>query len=383
MTLPPRRWIWIALAALLATAAAGAAWWRFGQAQPVRLATVAEGPVALRVVGPGLLQARVPVTVASRVTSTVRTVQADVGDLVQAGQTLATLDDRDLAARRDAVAGQRQALARQVEAAEATRARAQADLALARSRRQRDAELQARGFVSEAGLEGSATALAAAQAGLDGAEATLAARRAELASSAHELAAAEAARAHTVLRAPADAVVIQRLAEPGSTVVPGTPVLKLVDPATVWVAMRVDETMLAALQPGQPAQIRLRSGAVASGRVARIAMQSDAATREIDVHISFDQVPASFAIDQQAEVTVEAGQERGLRLPVSALRRDADGRSGVLAVRDGRARFVPVRTGLSDGEHLLVQQGLANGEQVVAPAAGVRDGARVRAAEAG
>jgi HlyD family secretion protein len=381
MATPMNRQRWAAgLAGLLLVAAlAGGAWWRFGRAVPVTVAMVAEGAVVVRVVGPGSVQARVPITLASRLTATVTAVNADVGERVTAGSVLATLDDRDLRARRDTVAGQRVTQARNIEAAQAALRKAQADLVLARSRARRDAELQAQGFVSAAGLDGSRAALDAAVAGEQSTAATLAARQAEWAASAHDLAAAEVSASHALLRAPVDALVVQRLVEPGSTVVPGTPLLKLVDPASVWVAMRVDEAQLAALQPGQPAQIRLRSGSEHAGRVARIARQSDLATREIEVHVAFDTVPGRFAIDQEAEVTVTAGEDRGLRVPVTALLRDRDGRPGVLVLEAGRARFAVVTPGASDGDQLLIVDGLAAGAQVVARPAGVRDGMRVHA----
>lgn len=381
MATPMNRQRWAAGLAgvLLVAALAGGAWWRFGRAVPVTVAMVAEGAVVVRVVGPGSVQARVPITLASRLTATVTAVNADVGERVTAGSVLATLDDRDLRARRDTVAGQRVTQARNIEAAQAALRKAQADLVLARSRARRDAELQAQGFVSAAGLDGSRAALDAAVAGEQSTAATLAARQAEWAASAHDLAAAEVSASHALLRAPVDALVVQRLVEPGSTVVPGTPLLKLVDPASVWVAMRVDEAQLAALQPGQPAQIRLRSGSEHAGRVARIARQSDLATREIEVHVAFDTVPGRFAIDQEAEVTVTAGEDRGLRVPVTALLRDRDGRPGVLVLEAGRARFAVVTPGASDGDQLLIVDGLAAGAQVVARPAGVRDGMRVHA----
>jgi HlyD family secretion protein len=370
---------------LLAAALAAAGWWRFGRAVEVPTVEVVETALPLVVSGPGTVQARVPVTLAARITGTVTAVQADVGDVVRAGQLLATLDDRDLTARRQGVQAQRLTQRRNVEAADAALARAQADLALARARQQRDADLRAQGFLSAAGMDASVAALAAAQAGERGAQAALQARRAELAASALELRASEVAESWARLTAPLDAVVVQRLAEPGSTVVPGSPLLRLVAPDSVWVAMRVDEAQLGRVAAGQPATIRLRSGASVPGRVVRVARQSDAATREVDVHVAFDRVPESFVIDAEAEVRVTTGEQRGLAVPLAALLRDRDGRPGVLKVDDGRARFVPVRAGAGDGERLLVAPltaaGLGAGDRVVAPAAGVRDGMRVRSAE--
>ena len=97
---------------------------------------------------------------------------------------------------------------------------------------------------------------------------------------------AETVLSHTRIVAPMDGIVIQRLVETGATVVPGTPIFKLVDPATVWVTARIDESVVGRLAPGLPAQIRLRTGETVPGQVARIAQQSDAATREITFKVA-------------------------------------------------------------------------------------------------
>ena len=50
------------VAGLVLVLAAGAAYWRFGRAVAVPIVEAAQGTVAQRVVGPGTLQARVPVS---------------------------------------------------------------------------------------------------------------------------------------------------------------------------------------------------------------------------------------------------------------------------------------------------------------------------------
>lgn len=356
--------------ALVAVAAAAVAWWRFGRATAVPTVTAQAGQVPVTIVGPGTVQARVPVTLSARVTATVASVSADVGDAVRAGQVLAVLDDRELRARREAIGNQQASLAQQVEAARAGVARARADLELARLKQQRDADLLRQGFVSQAVFDASSAALKASQAALDSAEATHAARQADQGTLAQEARVADTQVGYTRLAAPMDAVVTQRLAEPGTTVAPGTPILRLVDPATLWVATRVDESVVSRVQPGQAASIRLRSGETVPGRVARIAMQSDAATRELDVHVAFASPPPRFAIDQEAEVRIDVGVEEGLVIPQESLTRDRDGRVGVLQVVEGRARFTPVTAGAAHAGRVVVRKGLAAGDPVVArPAA--------------
>ena len=379
-----RRTIVIAVVVLLLVAAAGAAYWRFVRAVGVPVAVATQGAIAARVIGPGTVQARIPVTLSARVSATVVQVHADVGDAVHPGQLLVTLDDRDLSARRGVVAGQQEALLRNTEGARAALAKAQADLELARSKQRRDAELLAQGFVSQAVLDVSNSARDGAKAGVDAARATLAARAADARSLSQEARYAETVLSYTRIVSPIEGVVIQRLGEVGNTVVPGTPLLKIVDPKSLWVATRVDESVVGRVQAGQTASIRLRSGEVLPGKVARIARQSDAATRELDVHVAFDTVPQRFAVDQEAEVSIAVGEDRGILVPLAALTRDKAGREGVLVIDGpdgtGRTRFQAVETGGADVGRVLIRKGLAGGETVVARAADVIANRRVRPA---
>ena len=95
--------------------AAAFGYWRFGRSVEVAVATARQGAVPLRVLGPGTLQARTAVSLASRVNATVVEVLADVGHSVRKGQLLVTLDDRESSARLAAVQGQQGAVARNIE----------------------------------------------------------------------------------------------------------------------------------------------------------------------------------------------------------------------------------------------------------------------------
>jgi RND family efflux transporter MFP subunit len=376
--MPAQRRIVVAAIATAVAIAAGLAYLLLPRAVAVPIVDAAQGSVAVQVAGPGTMQARISVTLASRVTATVRQLDADVGDAVKRGRLLAVLDDRDLAARRGVVGGQQEALARNVKAAQAARDKAQAEHELARSRQRRDAELLRTGFLSPSALDTSDAALRAAEANLDNACAALSAREAEAQALAQELRYSDTQLSFTRIVAPMDAVVIAREAEVGATVVPGSAIFRLVDPATLWIAMRVDESVIGRVQTGQKAAIRLRSGETLSGTVARIARQSDAATRELEVNVAFDTPPARFAIDQEAPVSIDTGGAAGVVVPLSALTRDREGAMGVLVVEDGRARFRAVQTGSADDTRVLLHQGVSPGERVIAQPQDAKPGMRVR-----
>ncbi len=374
-----RKGIAVAVVAGVAALAVGAGvYLRLWRTVDAVVVEAVQGSLPARVAGPGTVQARIAVTLASRITASVVAVHADVGDEVKRDAVLVELDDRDLSARRAVVGRQREALGGNVKAAEASVERARADLELARSKRRRDAELLRTGYVSQAAFDASDAGLRAAEAGLENARSLLAAREAEAKALDQESRYSDTVLSFTRIASPLDGIVVLRQAEVGTTVVAGSPVLRIVDPSTLWVATRIDESVVGRVRVGQPASIRLRTGDTVPGKVARIARQADAAARELEVDVAFDTVPASFAIDQEADVAIVTGEETGIVVPVSALVRDRTGRQGVLAVADARAEFRPVTTGASDRSRVVVREGLAAGERVVSPAAGVEPGSRVR-----
>lgn len=369
---------WAAAALALALVAGLAVYAVFLRSAPVELEPAREGALRTRVTGPGTVQARIPVTVSARITATVTKLLADQGDVVKRGQLLAILDDRELDAKRAGAANARETSARNVAAAQAAVAKAEAELELARVKHRRDQDLLRAGYVSQSALDTSAATLRSAEANVESARATLAARRSETQGVANEARYADTVLSHTRVLAPMDAIVVERLAEVGSTVVSGTGLFRLVDPATLWVAARIDESVVGRVEVGQNAEIRLRTGNTTAGKVARIARQADAATRELEVDVAFDSPPARFAIDQEAHVSIDAGEDKGLVVPLTALVQH-EGKQGVLVVRDDRAQFRPVVTGAAEGGRVIVRQGLAAGDPVIVKPQAVKPGARVRA----
>jgi RND family efflux transporter MFP subunit len=374
-----RKWMRISLAGIAVAILAGIGLYRAFGAAAVETLTVAEGAVPVTIRGPGTVEARIPVTLSARVTATITKLYVDHGDAVKRGQLVASLDDRDLAAKRAASVQSQETARRNVKAAQAAVAKAEAELDLARAKYRRDQDLLKAGYVSQSVMDSSAATLRSAEANLENVKAALAAREAETGTIAEEARYADAVLSYTRITAPMDGIVIERLVETGTTVVPGTPIFRMVDPATLWVAARIDESVVGRVAAGMPASIRLRTGETVSGKVARISRQGDAATRELEVNVAFDAPPARFAIDQEAEVAIAAGEARGLVVPVAALVQNA-GKQGVLVLDDGRARFRPVATGAADGTRVVVHKGLAAGDVVVADPQRVKPGSRVRPA---
>ncbi|MGD9953500.1 MAG: efflux RND transporter periplasmic adaptor subunit [Burkholderiales bacterium] len=355
-----------------------------GPFAPVRVSVAAATPAALpvRVFGIGTVEARYSYAVGPTQTGRVARVLVDHGDGVRAGQVLAEMDPVDLEAR---LAGTRAALARAGDAARAAEAQvreAEARRALAAANAARYRELAATGFVSKELAHNRRGEAEAAAAALEAARAQADAARRDLERLAHERDAASRQLANLKLRSPVDGVVTARLAEPGSTVLAGQALLKVIDPASAWVRVRVDQRRAGALREGQRARIVLRSagGVPLDGEVARIELVSDAVTEERLVNVTFEQPPRGLSIGELAEVTIDGGRiENALVVPSAALHRAGED-SGVWRVDGGRARFQPVQTGMQslDGRTELLA-GLERGDELIVYAnAQLAEGDRVR-----
>lgn len=383
------RWGWrtvrsrgvpIAGLVLAATAAGLLAVWLLAP-PTVELTLARTGTIRELVQGPGTVQAHIATTVGSRITGVVTATLVDQGATVTKGDLLALLEEGDLRARVDAARAAVVASRDGILAAEAMVERAAAELELARVRHARVVELSARGVLSRDELDGITAALRTGEAAAASTTAELAAARSRTTSAEAELRYAQAVLSYTRIEAPADGFIVAREAELGDTVLAGAPIYQMIDPATLWVVMRLDESVVGRVRPGQPAAIQLRSGALLDGHVARIGHRSDATMRELEVDVAFEQRPPRVVINEEARVAITVTEQEGTTIPRTALA--SDGKTdGVLVPEAGRAVFRRVTVGPGADEEVLIEEGLRPGEAVLRFAAGIEPGQRVKTSAA-
>jgi len=364
------RHIGLGLLAALLLAALAYVVMRSGPLAPIRVTVTqaTEGSVAPALFGIGTVEARRAYLVGPTVAGRVRRVEVDVGDAVKAGQLLAEMDPVDLDERVSALDA---ALTRSRSVIAVARAQledAQARRALAAITAQRYVDLGAQDFMSAGAVEAKLQERTSADSALSAAEANLDAARQDAQRLAAERAALRQQRDNVRLLAPADGVVVSRDAEAGSTVVAGQAVLRLIEPASLWVRTRLDQGRSAGLTAGLPASIVLRSNPAVTlgGKVARVEATSDSVTEERIALVSFDTLPAGISTGELAEITLTLpATPRSLLLPNASLQRQA-GQVGVWRVGAGGLSFATVRVGQTslDGQ-VQVLEGLKAGDSVV------------------
>jgi len=334
----------------------------------VTVASPVEGTLNPSIFGIGTVEARRSWMVGPTVAGRVLGVMVDVGDSVRAGQLLAEMDPVDLNQRLAALDA---SLARAGSAQAAAQAQwldAKARSALATTTTQRNQDLARQNFISPGALDAVLQSQVSANAAVQAAQANLAGTGQDLTRLKAERAALVQQRNNVRLFAPSDAVVTTRDAEAGSTVVAGQPVLRLLDPASLWIRLRVDQGRSAGLADGIKASIVLRSRPQMplSGRVARLELLADSVTEERIVQVAFDAPPAGVSAGEMAEVTLQLpATAPALLLPNAAIQYDK-GQSGVWRLKDGRPAFAPVQLGMQslDGQ-VQVLKGLDKNDQVV------------------
>jgi HlyD family secretion protein len=236
--------------------------------------------------------------------------------------------------------------------------------------------------VSVAEADDARGAFQAAEANERAARASVDARQAVVGRLADEQRVAGTILSYTKLESPMAGVVTRRALEPGSAVAPGAVVFQIVDENALWVAALIDQSLAGRVALGQQALIRLRSGAKMSGHVARIALEADPVTRELEIDVAFDERPPRFAIHEEADVTILGEQARGVTVPLASLGHGPDGAT-VFVVEDGRAHRRRVRIGVQGPKRAQVIEGLSEGESVILTPSTVRDGQRVTAGARG
>lgn len=353
----------------------------------VQIGRVARTDLDREVFGIGTVEAQLAYAVGPIAPGRLLHVLVDQGDTVQVGQLLAEMDPVDLDRRLQAARSSGERARRAIQMADAQVAEATSRARLAGINRDRDRLLFEQRVVSQQALDNSASEAERAEAALAAALANAEAAGQEANRAEAELQGLGRQRDALRLVSPADGIVVAREAEPGTAVVAGQAVLRLIVPESLWVRARVDQASAQGLEVGQPARIVLRSAmdSPLPGRVARVDLLSDPVTEERVVNVGFVAPPARLYTGELAEVTIRLPGKPGvLTLPSAAIVHEG-GRTGVWQSVNGRARFQLISVGgQGQGGIAELLTGLDEGESIVVhSAAPLKPGSRLRQRQIG
>ena len=299
--------------------------------------TIAAGPLADMAELPATVTTRDMAEARARIPGVITRLHVRAGDVVSAGQPVATITDTRLGQEAAAYGAG-------AAAAEAQAARARADLDRIRF-------LHREGVYAKARLD---EAVAASRA----ADAMLAAARAQQG-------AVKAVEGQGVVRAPAAGRVLAADLPEGSAVAPGM-VVATITAGPPIIRLDVPEGLATRLRTGAEVRVDGLSGGQTLGRIVKLYPGVAAGRIRADAH-----VPglAPELVGQRVTAAVDAGQREGIAVPS----RFVSARFGLNFVKllsaDGkRAADVPVEVRALPGDRVEILSGLKPGDVILAPA---------------
>lgn len=364
---------------------------------------VRRGDLAQTVVATGRVATPQRVAIGSVMTERVARIPVAEGQTVRRGDILLVLDDKDeqaALAQAEAAVTQAQAKLAQMRdvalpAALQALAQAEANRVLAQAQFQRNTDLAAKGFIAKSALDDTKRNVDVAESQLKAAQLQVESNRptggdyrmaeTALAQAQAALAAATAKLADTVVRAPADGVLIARSVEPGDVVQPGRELMALAPAGETQVVVQIDERNLSRLAPGQQALVSADAypGERFPAELFYINPGIDALRGAVEVKLRVGKPPAYLRQDMTVSVDIDVGRRTAtLIAPAAAIFDMAGEHPWVLAVEGGRAVKKPVTLGLRGNGSVEIAGELTPGTLLVDTAAGVAAGDRVRTGSA-
>lgn len=178
------------------------------------------------------------------------------------------------------------------------------------------------------------------------------------------------------------------MAIPGMTNLPGATLMVISDMAELMAEIKVNESEVVRLKPGQAAQVTVESlpGRVFQGKVFEVASASERTGQDANMYkvkVALDMSNpevAQFRPGMNARAVVLTQEAKNvLRVPLqSVLEREgtaeeaqkkgllvAESRSVVFLVKAGKAEERPVKVGIANTQFFELKEGLAEGDQVL------------------
>lgn len=285
----------------------------------------------------GVVEARREATLSAEVAGQIEAVHFDVDDLVEQGEIVLEIRDREYRAQR--------------QQAKAALDEADAGLREAELEFRRNQDLRKQNLIS--------------QSVFDKADAALKASRARKAAAEANLARASEQLDHTVVRAPYSGVVVQRHVDPGESVNPGQPIMTGYAAGQLRVSAQVPQSIIGGLRQNRVARvIVLEDGR--SIEVSQITIHpfADAQNHAFPVRLNLPETDSGLYPGMLVKVALSIGTSERLLLPAEALVKRAEVNAVYVIDASGKLSLRQVRPGnLYDGR-VEILAGLDENERV-------------------
>ena len=195
---------------------------------------------------------------------------------------------------------------------------------------------------------------------------------------------AAALLAYSEVRSPIDGVVTDRPTYEGETPTPGSPLLTIMDTSSVIARTHIPQDQAVQLKPGDGATIHAPGEIEVAGKVSLVSPALDPNSTTVEVWIEAPNPDGRLRPGTTVTVEMLARTVNdAIVVLATALLKTPEGATTVMIVKDGHAQQVEVEAGVREDDRVQITKGLSGGETVIVRGSyGLPDKTRVKAAEA-
>lgn len=384
-----------ALAAMLASCSTGGAASKSAQSAAPAIPVVAVSEVTLADLSSSValtaeFEPFQEIDVMAKVSGYVREIKVDIGDRVQEGQVLATLEipemQDDLARAQAAIDEAKAELSTARD--ELQRAQSAHDMEHLSYSRILDVSHREKGLVPQQQVDEAHSRDLEAEAQVSAAKSRIASCEERIRVSQAEQARYKTMYQYAVITAPFTGVVTKRYANVGSLIQAGTssqamPLVRLSENGKLRLDLPVPESAVPSVRLGQQVDVKVSAlHRTFPGRVARFADKVDEATRTMKTEVDVSNPTLALIPGMYAEVDlVTDARKNVLSAPVEAIDATGDRASIFRVTPAGELQALNVQLGLENAQRVEIRGGplQAGDEVVVGSRAGLKNGAHVQA----
>ena len=189
---------------------------------------------------------------------------------------------------------------------------------------------------------------------------------------------------YSEIRSPINGVVTDRPTYPGETPPPGVPMLTVMDTSSVIAKAHIPQDQAAQLKPGNTATMKGPGDVEAEGKVTLVSPALDPNSTTVEVWV--EAANADRRLRPGSSVTLEMVAQSvndAIVVPASAILKSPEGATTVMVIENDKAEQKEVETGIREGNSVQITKGLTGNETVIVNGSyALPDKTRVKIAQA-
>ena len=358
----------------------------------VKVETVKETSIAEVAVYTGEVKASESASVSSKASGTAKTVRKEIGDYVEAGEILATIDDTDYRTQYNqaqAAYNQAQAQYNSIINGSAEQTKIQLESALnaakiefnnAQTNYNNQKILYENGAISKVAYDAAVTRLENAKLNLETAQKNYdltvdvvlnenkASAKAALDMASVQLQAAQNALNNTVIKAPISGYIAGRNTNAGQIIAQGVEIFSIKSTNTVDVQVNVTESVISHITAGSAASVSVKAAGAEkiAATVTNVSTAKDLQSGMYKVIVQIDGINSDLKDGMIADVEITLNESaEAIVVSANALLEAEDGTKYVYIADGKNAKKVDVITGITTDDKVEIISGVCVGDKVI------------------